>query len=70
MNSDKEQEKVNESKVVIYEDVSMERGAFLIQQAMRVIFLVLLERIEVAVIYLNVKITSNSTWDYGSEQGK
>lgn len=51
MNSDKEQEKVNESKVVIYEDVSMERGAFLIQQAMRVIFLVLLERIEVAVIY-------------------
>ncbi|KAA0034103.1 hypothetical protein IC582_023388 [Cucumis melo] len=35
VNSDKEQEKVNESKVVIYEDVSMERGAFLIQQAMR-----------------------------------
>ena len=40
MNSDKEQEEVSESKVVIYEDLSMERGAFLIQQAMRVIFLV------------------------------
>ena len=40
MNSDKENEEVSESKVVIYEDLSMERGAFLIQQAMRVIFLV------------------------------
>lgn len=37
VNSDKEREEVNESKVVIYEDLSMDRGAFLIQQAMRVI---------------------------------
>jgi len=29
-------EAVNENKPVIYEDVSLERGAFLIQQAMRV----------------------------------
>lgn len=35
VNSDKEREEVNESKVVIYEDLSMDRGAFLIQQAMR-----------------------------------
>ncbi|XP_022957022.1 protein NCA1-like [Cucurbita moschata] len=35
VNSDKENEEVSESKVVIYEDLSMERGAFLIQQAMR-----------------------------------
>lgn len=34
---DKE-EKDGEKKNVIYEDVSLERGAFLVQQAMRVIF--------------------------------
>ena len=31
-----DKEAVNEDKPVIYEDVSLERGAFLIQQAMRV----------------------------------
>lgn len=31
-----EKEVVGEKKTVIYEDVSLERGAFLVQQAMRV----------------------------------
>lgn len=31
-----QQEAVGEKKTVIYEDVSLERGAFLVQQAMRV----------------------------------
>lgn len=35
-NSDKEEDEAGENKKVIYEDVSMERGAFLVQQAMRV----------------------------------
>ncbi|KAH9752722.1 CO(2)-response secreted protease [Citrus sinensis] len=34
-NSDKEEDAAGENKKVIYEDVSMERGAFLVQQAMR-----------------------------------
>ncbi|KAH9686766.1 protein NCA1 [Citrus sinensis] len=34
-NSDKEEDEAGENKKVIYEDVSMERGAFLVQQAMR-----------------------------------
>lgn len=35
VNTDEEKEE-GESKKVIYEDVSLERGAFLVQQAMRV----------------------------------
>lgn len=34
--SDKEEGEAGENKKVIYEDVSMERGSFLVQQAMRV----------------------------------
>jgi hypothetical protein len=34
--ADKEEQTVDAPKKVIYEDVSMERGAFLVQQAMRV----------------------------------
>lgn len=34
--SEKEEDVAGENKNVIYEDVSMERGAFLVQQAMRV----------------------------------
>lgn len=45
--SDKGEETVDAQKKVIYEDVSMERGAFLVQQAMRVssIFALDVERI-------------------------
>ena len=41
VNTDQE-EAVGEKKTVIYGDVSLERGAFLVQQAMRVSDLVLL----------------------------
>ena len=37
MNEDKE-EVVGQKKTVIYEDVSLERGSFLVQQALRVSF--------------------------------
>ena len=36
--TDKEEEVENDNKRVIYADVSMERGSFLVQQAMRVSF--------------------------------
>lgn len=36
VNLDKEEEEAAENKPVIYEDVSLERGSFLVQQAMRV----------------------------------
>lgn len=36
--SNNEQEDIVEKKTVIYEDASLERGAFLVQQAMRVCF--------------------------------